>query len=62
MDGLNVVVPFGERNYYNLRPTIAIRAPGQRTIATCSVKFFHVTCGFPGFANDPKQFFGILNT
>ena len=27
MDGLNVVVPFGERNYYNLRPTIAIPEP-----------------------------------
>jgi uncharacterized protein (DUF1501 family) len=27
MDGLNVVVPFGERNYYALRPTISIPAP-----------------------------------
>jgi uncharacterized protein (DUF1501 family) len=27
MDGLNVVVPFGERNYYQMRPTIAIREP-----------------------------------
>lgn len=27
MDGLNVVVPFGERNYYAMRPTIAIPAP-----------------------------------
>src|SRR6202041_2689108 len=27
MDGLNVVIPFGERNYYNLRPTIAIPEP-----------------------------------
>jgi uncharacterized protein (DUF1501 family) len=27
MDGLNVVVPFGEPNYYRLRPTIAIPAP-----------------------------------
>src|SRR5579862_1275664 len=30
MDGLNVVIPFGERNYYNLRPTIAIPAPRKR--------------------------------
>ncbi len=26
-DGLNVVVPFGERNYYSMRPTIAIPEP-----------------------------------
>jgi uncharacterized protein (DUF1501 family) len=31
MDGLNVVVPFGERNYYALRPTIAIPAPSRGT-------------------------------
>jgi len=29
MDGLNAVIPFGERNYYNLRPTIAIPEPRQ---------------------------------
>jgi len=29
MDGLNVVVPFGEPNYYNLRPTIAIPQPNR---------------------------------
>jgi uncharacterized protein (DUF1501 family) len=27
MDGLNVVLPFGERNYYQMRPTIAIPEP-----------------------------------
>ena len=27
VDGLNVVAPFGEKNYYALRPTIAIPAP-----------------------------------
>ena len=27
MDGLNVVVPFGEPNYYRMRPTIAIPSP-----------------------------------
>ncbi|HET8966524.1 MAG TPA: DUF1501 domain-containing protein [Candidatus Acidoferrum sp.] len=26
-DGLNIVVPFGERNYYRVRPTIAIPQP-----------------------------------
>src|SRR5271170_7562624 len=29
MDGLNVVVPFGERNYYAMRPTISIPAPAR---------------------------------
>ena len=29
MDGLNVVVPFAEPNYYRLRPTIAIPEPRQ---------------------------------
>src|SRR6202050_3315740 len=29
MDGLNVVVPFGEPNYYHMRPTIAIPQPRQ---------------------------------
>ena len=27
VDGLNVVVPFGDKHYYDLRPTIAIPAP-----------------------------------
>ena len=29
VDGLNVVVPFGESNYYELRPSIAIPKPGS---------------------------------
>ena len=29
VDGLNVVVPFGDPNYYQLRPTIAVARPGQ---------------------------------
>ena len=29
MDGLNVVVPFGEPNYYRMRPTISIPQPRQ---------------------------------
>ena len=29
VDGLNMVVPFGERAYYEARPSIAIPAPGQ---------------------------------
>ncbi|HTT84159.1 MAG TPA: DUF1501 domain-containing protein [Rhizomicrobium sp.] len=29
IDGLNVVVPYSEQDYYDLRPTIAIARPGQ---------------------------------
>ena len=29
VDGLNMVVPFGERDYYSARPSIAIGAPGS---------------------------------
>ena len=29
VDGLNVVVPHGESEYYNLRPTIAIPTPDK---------------------------------
>ena len=29
VDGLNMVVPHGESDYYNLRPTIAVAKPGQ---------------------------------
>jgi uncharacterized protein (DUF1501 family) len=28
-DGLNIVVPYGEQAYYDMRPTIAIARPGQ---------------------------------
>jgi uncharacterized protein (DUF1501 family) len=31
MDGLNVVVPFAEPNYYTFRPTIAIQQPSKAT-------------------------------
>ena len=29
-DGLNIVVPFSEKRYYEVRPTIAVRPPGQQ--------------------------------
>src|SRR4029453_5918655 len=32
VDGLNMVVPFGERNYYELRPSIAIPKPENGNI------------------------------
>jgi uncharacterized protein (DUF1501 family) len=43
-DGLNIVVPFGEQNYYNIRPTIAIPRPSQ---------------GAEGAAVDLDGFFGL---
>jgi uncharacterized protein (DUF1501 family) len=29
VDGLNMLVPYGDSNYYNLRPSIAVRKPGE---------------------------------
>jgi uncharacterized protein (DUF1501 family) len=43
-DGLNVVVPFAERNYYSMRPTIAIASPKR---------------GEAGSALDLDGFFGL---
>jgi uncharacterized protein (DUF1501 family) len=43
VDGLNVVVPFGEKRYYELRPTIAVPKPG----------------GTPDTAIDLDGFFGL---
>lgn len=43
VDGLNVVVPFGEQRYYELRPNIAIPKPD----------------GTPGSAVDLNGFFGL---
>lgn len=31
MDGLNVVIPYGEHDYYNLRPSIGVPRPGSAT-------------------------------
>src|SRR3984885_13549387 len=43
-DGLNIVVPFGEPNYYKIRPSIAIAQPRQ---------------GADGAAVDLDGFFGL---
>ena len=43
VDGLNMVVPFGERSYYTARPSIAIGRPGSG----------------PGAAIDLDGFFGL---
>ncbi|HXG83142.1 MAG TPA: DUF1501 domain-containing protein [Pyrinomonadaceae bacterium] len=40
VDGLNVVVPHGESEYYNLRPTIAVGKPNQADGATNLDGFF----------------------
>src|SRR2546428_12472735 len=40
-DGLNIVVPFGEPNYYRLRPSIAIPQP-KRSSGVAAI----VLCGF----------------
>ena len=30
VDGLNMIIPFGEQDYYSSRPTLAIAKPGVR--------------------------------
>src|SRR6185295_56800 len=40
VDGLNVVVPFGESNYYSARPSIAIPKPGASESAINLDGFF----------------------
>ena len=40
VDGLNVVVPFGEKRYYELRPTIAIPAPNGTAEAAIDLNGF----------------------
>jgi uncharacterized protein (DUF1501 family) len=39
-DGLNIVVPFGEKAYYQHRPTIAIPAPGKDPAAALELDGF----------------------
>ena len=34
VDGLNMVIPYGESNYYQLRPSIAIARPGSGDVET----------------------------
>ncbi len=37
VDGLNVVVPHGERNYYDLRPTISVAQPGKAAAGDAAI-------------------------
>jgi uncharacterized protein (DUF1501 family) len=40
VDGLNMVVPYGERDYYSARPTIAIPRPGSGDLAAIDLDGF----------------------
>ena len=40
VDGLNMVVPFGERDYYASRPTIAIPRPGSGDLSAIDLNGF----------------------
>ena len=40
VDGLNMIVPFGEADYYRLRPTIAVPRPGGQDGAIALDEFF----------------------
>jgi len=59
VDGLNVVVPYGESNYYDLRPTIAIPKPqaGNSESAISLDGFFGLHPALAGFKPlwDAKQ-------
>src|SRR3954463_15616907 len=39
-DGLNIVVPHGERNYYAMRPTIAIPRPSSSQLSAIDLDGF----------------------
>ena len=40
VDGLNMIVPFGERDYYSARPSIAIARPGSGADAALDLDGF----------------------
>src|SRR5437667_3034106 len=40
VDGLNMVVPFGDREYYNARPSIAVAKPHSGDDATIDLDGF----------------------
>src|SRR5207244_961628 len=40
VDGLNMVVPYGERDYYSSRPTIAVPRPGSGDLAALDLDGF----------------------
>ena len=49
-DGLNMVVPFGEKNYYQSRPSIAVPPPGKPDGALDLDGRFALHPAMPGFA------------
>jgi uncharacterized protein (DUF1501 family) len=53
-DGLNVVVPFADKRYYELRPTIGIAAPGKETNPNAAAGFGNAAIDLDGhFALNP---------
>ena len=67
-DGLNIVVPFGEENYYRIRPTIAIPQPRNGTalladlfITIGSSLVVYPAAGFPELAKRNGSALVILN-
>src|SRR4051794_37912007 len=52
VDGLNMVVPYGEKNYYAARPTLAIPQPGKAAVGEAVVDlngFFGLHPALAGF-------------
>ena len=43
-DGLNIVVPHGEKRYYDLRPTISVPRPGQSQQDRSSISMASSAC------------------
>ena len=52
VDGLNMVVPYGEKNYYALRPSIAVAQPGKAAAGESAIDldgFFGLHPALAGF-------------
>jgi uncharacterized protein (DUF1501 family) len=54
-DGLNIVVPFGEQNYYRMRPTIAIPEPRSGKV-DCVVDLDGFLVYIPAWLRSPRFF------
>ena len=56
VDGLNMVIPFGEKHYYDFRPTIAVPAPSKERPAAIDLDgFFGGRILHPSPANPRAQ-------
>ena len=56
VDGLNMIVPFGEREYYRLRPSIAVPKPGAQDGAISLDDFDVGYGGAPVQRSQPSAF------